>query len=115
LLESIILPSKIISDQYQAIEVITKHKHVVVGSVQSENEQQLIIRASPLSSETETVPKSEIAIRRPSKLSIMPQGLIDVLSEDEVLDLLAYIRSAGNPKDKCFQPAPPSAPTASTP
>jgi putative heme-binding domain-containing protein len=109
LLESIILPSKIISDQYQATEIITKHKHVVVGSVQGENEQQVVIRSSPLSTETETVPKGEIAVRRPSKLSIMPQGLLDVLTEGEVLDLLAYIRSAGNPKDKCFQPAGPTA------
>src|SRR5262249_26977631 len=106
---------KVISDQYQATEIITKHKHVVVGSVQSENEQQLVIRGSPLSTETETIPKNEIAVRRPSKLSIMPQGLIDVLTENEILDLLAYIRSAGNPKDKCYQPAPPAAPTASTP
>jgi hypothetical protein len=87
--------------------------------VQAENEQQVVIRSSPLSSETETVAKSEIAVRRPSKLSIMPQGLIDVLTENEILDLLAYIRSAGNSKDKCFQPAPPAAPpgvpTASTP
>jgi putative heme-binding domain-containing protein len=112
LLESIVLPSKIISDQYQATEIITKNKHVAVGSVQSENEQQVVIRSSPLSSETETVAKGEIAIRRPSKLSIMPQGLIDVLSEDDVLDLLAYIRSAGNPKDPSFHTA---GPTASTP
>ena len=113
LLEAIVLPSKIISDQYQATEIITKKKRVVVGSIQAENEQQVVIRSSPLSSETETVPKSEIAVRRPSKLSVMPQGLLDVLTEDEVLDLLAYVRSAGNPKDKSFQRDGPTAPAVS--
>jgi len=29
-------------------------------------------------------------------------GLIDILNQDEVLDLIAYIRSAGDPKDKAF-------------
>ena len=52
------------------------------------------------------VAKSDIVIRRPSKMSSMPQGLIDVLSEDEVLDLIAYIRSAGNPKDPAFATGP---------
>ena len=34
----------------------------------------------------------------------MPQGLLDVLTEDEILDLLAYIRSAGDPNDRAFKP-----------
>lgn len=121
LLEAIIHPSKIISDQYQATEIITTKKEVVVGTVEEENDQQVVIRSSPLSTYTETVTKSEIATRRPSKLSVMPQGLIDVLSEDEVLNLVAYIRSAGDRNDPAFKPAgearqaPATAPSASAP
>jgi hypothetical protein len=33
----------------------------------------------------------------------MPSGLIDVLKEDEVLDLLAYLRSGGDPNDPAFR------------
>lgn len=33
----------------------------------------------------------------------MPTGLLNVLSEDEILDLVAYVRSGGNPNDKAFQ------------
>jgi putative heme-binding domain-containing protein len=104
LLEAIVLPSKIISDQYQATEIITKSKRVVVGTIAEENDEKLVIRSSPLSTQTETVLKKDIAQRRPSKLSIMPEGLIDVLSENEVLDLLAYLRSAGDPRDPAFRP-----------
>jgi putative heme-binding domain-containing protein len=107
LLEAIVLPSKIISDQYQATEIITRKKRVVVGTIQEENDEQVVVRPSPLSTQTETVRKKDIATRRPSKLSIMPQGLIDVLNEEEVLDLLAYLRSAGDSKDPAF--APPTA------
>lgn len=104
LLEAIVLPSKIISDQYQATEIVTKKKQVFVGTVYEENDDRVVLRPSPLSTQTETVAKKEIAKRSPSKVSLMPQGLIDTLTEDEVLDLLAYLRAAGDPKDPAFKP-----------
>lgn len=103
LLEAIVLPSKVISDQYQATQIVTKKKQVVVGTVHEESDEQVVIRPSPLSTHTESIAKRDILERRPSKLSIMPQGLLDVLSEEEVLDLLAYLRSAGDPKDPAFR------------
>jgi hypothetical protein len=33
----------------------------------------------------------------------MPQGLVSVLTKEEILDLIAYLRSAGNAADKAFQ------------
>jgi putative heme-binding domain-containing protein len=112
LLEALILPSKIISDQYQTTDIITRST-VYVGTIQSEDAKKVVLRPSPLSSATEVIAKKDIKTRQPSKISIMPEGLLDVLSEDEVLDLLAYIRSAGDPKDAAFQPIKPTAPTAS--
>ena len=38
--------------------------------------------------------------------SPMPAGLVDTASMDEVLDLLAYLRAAGNPEDPAFQRPP---------
>jgi hypothetical protein len=34
----------------------------------------------------------------------MPPGLINTLNENELLDLVAYMFSGGNPKDKAFAP-----------
>ena len=34
--------------------------------------------------------------------SPMPPGLINGMNKDEVLDLFAYLLSAGNPNDKAF-------------
>jgi superfamily I DNA/RNA helicase len=34
----------------------------------------------------------------------MPKGLLDNLKQDEILDLLAYLRAAGNPNDVAFRP-----------
>ena len=33
---------------------------------------------------------------------MMPAGLINALNQEELLDLIAYLQSAGNPKDKAF-------------
>ena len=37
-----------------------------------------------------------------SKVSLMPPGLINVLTKDEILDLLAYLASGGNDKAEAF-------------
>ena len=41
------------------------------------------------------ISKSEIEQQRPAPTSWMPQGLLDTLSRDEILDLLAYIEAGG--------------------
>ena len=33
----------------------------------------------------------------------MPEGLLNMLKPDEVLDLLAYLLSAGNPNHRLFR------------
>jgi len=102
-LEAILLPDKVISDQYQNMEISTKKKDFIVGRIESEDDQNVVVRTHPLSSETVTVLKKDIVKRQLSKTSMMPTGLIDILNQDEVLDLIAYIRSAGDPKDKAFK------------
>jgi hypothetical protein len=36
---------------------------------------------------------AELESTTPSAVSLMPQGLLDTLTRDEILDLLAYLRS----------------------
>jgi putative heme-binding domain-containing protein len=101
-LESILLPSKVISDQYRPTEFITKQHTLVTGQVEAEDAETLTIRANPLSTETVKLKKSDVAKQRPARLSLMPEGLVDTFSEDEILDMIAYLRSAGNKDDKAF-------------
>jgi putative heme-binding domain-containing protein len=102
-LEAILLPNKVISDQYQNTEISTKNKDFIVGTIESEDADKVMVRTHPLSEETVTVLKKNIVKRQLSKTSIMPTGLIDVLEQDEILDLIAYIRSGGDSKDKAFK------------
>jgi hypothetical protein len=50
------------------------------------------------------IEKSNVETLEPSGTSLMPAKLLDVLNEQEVLDLFAYLLSRGNPQDLMFQP-----------
>jgi putative heme-binding domain-containing protein len=102
LLESIIEPSKTISDLYQTTEIRTADD-VLTGRVESDNGKVVTLRTGPLTPPT-TVPVDKIKQRRISPVSTMPKGLLDNLKQDEILDLLAYLRAAGNPNDLAFKP-----------
>lgn len=101
-LEAILLPSKVISDQYRPTEFITRSRTLVSGQVEADDGTTLTIRANPLAAETVKLKKADVAKQRPARLSLMPEGLVDTLSEEEILDLIAYLRSAGNKDDKAF-------------
>lgn len=47
--------------------------------------------------------EDDIAKKETRKVSMMPSGLINSLNPNELLDLLAYLVSGGNEKDKVFQ------------
>jgi putative heme-binding domain-containing protein len=103
LLESIIEPSKVISDQYQTSMILTKDGAAVIGKVIGEEDGQLLVSTSPLdASLTTKVKKADVASTTPVKVSTMPPGLLNRLNQDEMLDLVAYLISGGNEKDKVF-------------
>jgi hypothetical protein len=49
------------------------------------------------------VNRNNIDAMKPSKLSMMPTGLLDTLKEDEVLDLMAYMLSRGDRNHAMFK------------
>jgi len=109
LLESLIEPSKAVSDQYRATTIVTNDGNIISGYVVDENKKRLRIRTNPFSETLSEIPTSRIEARKPSDVSVMPTGLINVLTSDEVLDLIAYLRSAGNRDDAAFRQAGPAA------
>ena len=52
-----------------------------------------------------TIPAGEVQSREASPVSLMPPGLLNVLKQEEILDLLAYIESGGNAKAANFREA----------
>jgi putative heme-binding domain-containing protein len=97
-LESILEPSKVLSDQYQNEIVATLDGKVVVGRVIEDSPTKLVIQPNPLDPKRVEVAKADIESRKPSPVSPMPANLADVLTEQEFLDLLAYMESGGKKK-----------------
>jgi putative heme-binding domain-containing protein len=106
LVEALVEPSKVISDQYKASTIITTGGKVISGRITAENDGNLTVLTDPEdASKISEIPAAEIDQVADSKTSLMPAKLLDVLSEEEVLDLMAYLLSRGNPDDRMFAPA----------
>ncbi|HMJ92013.1 MAG TPA: c-type cytochrome, partial [Candidatus Acidoferrum sp.] len=105
LLESIIEPSKVLSDQYQNIMVTTKNGDDIVGRLVDENDKTIGLVPNLLTGDRIEVSKTSIQDRRPSALSPMPEGLVSILTRDEILDLVAYMEAGGRKEHAVFQAA----------
>ncbi len=104
LLESIVDPSKDVSDQYAAVEIRTADDRVIVGRIVNLNNDQVMVNTNMLDpGATTAVNRNNIESMKASKLSLMPAGLLDTLKEDEVLDLMAYLLSRGDRAAPAFR------------
>jgi putative heme-binding domain-containing protein len=89
LLENILDPSAVIPNEYKATVLTLKSGRVVTGIVRAEMPTALTVVTA---NETLTVPVTEIEERNASPSSMMPDDLLKPLREDEVRDLVAYLR-----------------------
>lgn len=88
ILESILHPSHVVSNQYASKKVLTLSGKVYVGMVSTIGDE-LQIRDSK--NEITTIASDDVDSIQPSGMSIMPSGLIDELSLNEVRDLMTYL------------------------
>ncbi len=103
MLESIIEPSKVISDQYQSNIFLLESGKQVVGRVVNLNNDNIMVSENMLEPGNLTnVKRDEIEETLISKISMMPTGLINTLNKDEILDLIAYLQSGGDPDAPVF-------------
>ena len=105
LLESIIDPSKIISEQYASNLFTTKQGETVMGLIVGENNDTYTVLTDPIAGAKKTFGKGAVASRQISPVSLMPPGLLSTLSKEEILDLLAYLETGGNPQAPAFKPS----------
>ena len=112
LLESIIEPSKVVSDQYEASVFVLDSGRTVTGRVVNLNNDRIMVCENMLEpGALTTIPRDEIEETQPAKVSMMPAGLINTLNRDEVLDLVAYLQSGGDPDSPVFSGAKKTAST----
>jgi putative heme-binding domain-containing protein len=99
LLKSIIEPSAVIAENYRSLQIVTVDGSVHIGQTALGGDYRSpVLRLAtdpqqPL--KTIEIAKSEIESQRYSPVSWMPKGLLDTLSHEEILDLIAFIESGG--------------------
>lgn len=101
---SLVDPSKVISDQYRASVVLTESGKVYTGRIVSETDDSILVLSDPEDpTKVVELKRSDIEEIAPSRSSLMPNDLIKPLNREEVLDLMAYLLSRGNPDDPAFR------------
>ncbi|MFO0876681.1 MAG: c-type cytochrome [Gemmataceae bacterium] len=104
LLESIVDPNKVISDQYAAVQITTVDGRVVVGRIVNLSNDSMMVNTDMLDPNKQTgVNRKRIESIETSKVSMMPGGLLDTLKEDEIADLMAFFLSRGDRNHKMFR------------
>jgi putative heme-binding domain-containing protein len=104
ILKDILDPSFRINEKYQSWTIETKKGTVITGLIVKETPQEVEVLENPLAkTPPRVIKKKDIAERKKSPISIMPKGLLDKLTREEILDLVAYVASKGDPKHKLFQ------------
>lgn len=106
ILESIIEPNKVISDQYAATIYYLKDGSSVLGRFKNETKDKYFISQNPFAPQTlREILKKDVIKTSLSDVSIMLPGMINSLNANELKDLMAYLISGGNKENKMFQAA----------
>ena len=88
LLENIVDASATVARDYQMQIIETTKGRTIAGLVVSENETAVTVQSI---NEKVIIPQSEIEDRATSQVSIMPDGILQNLSFQEVCNLIAYL------------------------
>lgn len=92
LLLSVVNPSAEIREGYENILVETTDERSLSGFVIRQDDQVLVLRG--LDGQDVVVRRTEIREQRAAGMSLMPEGLLEGMEEQQVRDLFAYLRSS---------------------
>ncbi len=112
LVESVLSPSKVIRKGFETVTVTTNDGKTATGLLIEDGKDRVVLREVAENGRLVTVPKKDVDQQSASPISLMPTGLVNMLTDrQEFLDLLRYLielRDGGPARAKELQP-PPSA------
>lgn len=94
IVESLLHPSAVISDQYRSLTVATRDGQVHSGMALPSPPDKLILLLSDAT--RLEIARGNVESRRPSKVSVMPDNQLNTLSLDEIADLFAFLETSKN-------------------
>ena len=103
MLEALIEPSNVISDQYESKVFHMKDGAKQLGRRTGETENEYVISQNPYAPHlTVELPKKDVQEIRISEVSIMPPGTLNVLSPEELNDIMSYLMAGGNEENEIY-------------
>jgi putative heme-binding domain-containing protein len=98
LLQQVLEPSFEIHPKYQVIQFLLDSGKVVSGVIAKEDGKTIYVATNLLAPQNLTkVAKDEIDERQPARSSAMPQGMVNVLTKEEIIDMLHFLESGPAP------------------
>ena len=91
MLLSIVNPNAEIREGYENYLVTTKDDRTVSGFLVDQDNQVVVVRG--LDGENAVLQRAQIGEMKPAGLSLMPNGLLESMPDQQVRDLFAYLRS----------------------
>ena len=92
LLENILYPNAVIPIDYRVSTIEMKDDRVLTGIVKERTSQALVVQTP---NEKLTLPMAEVKKVEASEFSMMPEGLIAQLNDQQIRDLLYYLGRLG--------------------
>jgi putative heme-binding domain-containing protein len=90
ILESILDPCKVISDQYRSSVIVTKEDRILTGLAAPQGDRVTVLQSD---GSKVTLRKDQIQQQYASLISVMPEKLLDPLELQEIADLFAFLES----------------------
>jgi putative heme-binding domain-containing protein len=92
---SVVDPSAYIREEYTAFRVRTKGGETLIGLITERGANQITLEDA--AQQKTAIPKDQIAEERALPTSLMPEGLLEGLSDQQVRDLFKYLSSEKPP------------------
>jgi putative heme-binding domain-containing protein len=94
LIESIYKPNAKIKENYHSVNILTVDGLVLTGIIVGSENNEVILRDAR--NKLVRIPKDDIEFQKPGK-SLMPEGLVDRLTQQEQVDLIKFLTQLGRP------------------
>ena len=81
-------PNAVVPSDYKMTQFTLLDGRQLSGLIKKETPQAITVRTV---NEEVVIPTADIEVKKPTQLSVMPEGLFDALKPEEVLDLVKYL------------------------
>jgi putative heme-binding domain-containing protein len=92
-LREVLDPSHKVDPKFALYNVVTADGKVISGVITKQDRASITVVSNPENPKPQVVSRDDIEVLKKSSVSMMPRGIMDRYTRDEILDLLAYLKS----------------------